>query len=160
MTNDMTALAQYIHPKRGVRFTAETFVRTKAGDDGTPSDTVVYADQVSDLYSGTKTKTWGIAEGSGQPIVLTFAQYLAKYVADHDYRTATDVRWNHVMDRGSSMDNAKQVYPNAKIIEYHFDGFEPQYDGMDWASLRLVLSQDAATKRWYLVGVIHDHWTP
>lgn len=160
MEQDMTALATYMHPKKGVRFTAETHVRPTADEYGTPKDNVIYADQIEALKGSKKLETWGIQDGSGQPIELSFDQYMAKYVADHDYRKATDVRWDHVQDHGSTIDNAKTVYPNARIVEYHFPGFDPQYGGMDWASLRLVLEEDATSKKWHLVGVIHDHWTP
>jgi hypothetical protein len=42
-------------------------------------------------------------------------------------------------------------------MEYHFSGFEAQYEGMDWESLRLVFIQEDST--WYLVGIVHDEWT-
>jgi hypothetical protein len=44
------------------------------------------------------------------------------------------------------------------IVEYYFPGFDPQYGGMDWRSLRLVFSDHGGT--WYLAGIIHDEWTP
>jgi hypothetical protein len=59
---------------------------------------------------------------------------------------------------GNSIDNSSEFYPEAKIVEYYFSGFDPQYGGMDWRSLRLVFSELNDT--WYLVGVIHDEWTP
>lgn len=159
MEKDMTALSPLMHAKKGTRFTASTHVRTQA-DDYTPADVILFADAIEDDFASDKSRTWGIEDGSGNPIDLTVAQYVDKYVADHDFRTATDVRWNHVQDRGNTIDNAASAYPNAQIVEYHFPGFDPQYGGMDWASLRLVLEQDATTKAWSLVGVIHDHWTP
>lgn len=159
MTKDMNALIPLVDPKKGVRFTPETHVRLTAQDAGGPADRVVYADQLLSESGSTKKETWGVADGSGEPIELTFEQYLSKYVADHDYRNAKDVRWNHVMDRGSSVDNAMQAYPDAQIVEYHFPGFDAQYGGLDWTSLRLVLQKNA-DGHWYLIGVIHDHWTP
>jgi hypothetical protein len=44
------------------------------------------------------------------------------------------------------------------IVEYYFPGFDPQYGGMDWRSLKLVFSQ--ADGSWNLAGIIHDEWTP
>lgn len=31
-----------------------------------------------------------------------------------------------------------QVYPNGYFIEFHFSGFNPQFEGIDWESLKLV----------------------
>jgi hypothetical protein len=36
-------------------------------------------------------------------------------------------------------------------------GFDPEYEGMDWRSLRLVFEKK--NDIWYLVGIIHDQWT-
>lgn len=160
MRKDIAAFAAFMHPTNGVRFTASTHVRTAADAYGTPADQRLFADTVAAAYTSQQSRVWGIEDGSGNPIDLTAEQYFDKYVWDHDYRAAPDVRWNHVQDRGSTIDNAAAVYPGAQIVEYHFPGFEPQYGGMDWSSLRLVLQQDAATKRWHVAGVIHDHWTP
>jgi hypothetical protein len=42
-------------------------------------------------------------------------------------------------------------------VEYYFPGFEAQYEGMDWKSLRLVFEQHQGS--WKLVGIIHNEWT-
>lgn len=160
MEQDMNALAPHMHPTKGTRFTAATHVRTAPDAYGTPADEKLFGDTLAAAYASTQSRTWGIEDGSGNPIDLTVAQYFDKYVANHDFRTATDIRWDHVQDRGNTIDNASTVYPGAKIVEYHFPGFDAQYGGMDWASLRLVLEQDGSTKKWNLIGVIHDHWTP
>ncbi|MDD5470267.1 MAG: hypothetical protein PHO92_05750, partial [Candidatus Peribacteraceae bacterium] len=65
--------------------------------------------------------------------------------------------WNEPSARGNVLDNARDVYPGAQIVEYHFPGFDPQYEGMDWSSLRLVLEK--FNSEWRLVGLIHDEWT-
>jgi hypothetical protein len=43
------------------------------------------------------------------------------------------------------------------MVEYHFTGFEPDYGGLDWRSLRLVFMQDG--DEWFLIGIVHDEWT-
>ena len=52
---------------------------------------------------------------------------------------------------------AKILPGRAMVVEYHFPGFDPQYGGLDWASLRLVFQEFEG--RWVLVGIIHDEWT-
>jgi hypothetical protein len=42
-------------------------------------------------------------------------------------------------------------------IEYYFSGFDPQYGGMDWRSLRLVFIKDS--NNWYLAAIVHGEWT-
>ncbi len=148
---DWDALSTFVAPA-GVRFTPHTHVDVS-------SDVVLTQAEVANFASIPTVRTWGTAEGSGAPIEMSNTQYLARYVWDHDYRTAPDVRWNHVQDRGSVIDNVQQVYPGASVVEYNFPGFDEQYGGMDWRSLRLVLAQDDDGD-WVLYGVIHDEWAP
>jgi hypothetical protein len=42
-------------------------------------------------------------------------------------------------------------------VEYHFSGFDKKFEGMDWASLKLVFEN--SNNEWYLVGIVHDQWT-
>ena len=57
----------------------------------------------------------------------------------------------------NTINNIAEVYPNAVTIEYHFEGFDPTFAGLDWRSLRLVLEE--REDAWYLVGIAHDEWT-
>ncbi|HUM37898.1 MAG TPA: hypothetical protein PLQ85_13585, partial [Anaerolineae bacterium] len=100
---------------------------------------------------------WGVYDGSGEPIQLTFAAYYQKFVFDHDYTTAVAVSVNERLGMGNSIDNSQEYYPGAMVVEYHFPGFDPQYGGLDWTSLRLVFQEFEG--RWVLVGIIHDQWT-
>ena len=59
--------------------------------------------------------------------------------------------------QGNSINNIAQIYPSAVTVEYHFEGFEEEYAGLDWRSLRLVFEASGGT--WYLVGIVHDEWT-
>lgn len=88
---------------------------------------------------------------------MTFAEYYRKFVYDQDYIHPEQTAVNHRIGQGNTIDNSRQVYPNATLVEYHLSGFDPQYQGMDWKSLRIVLEKDAG--QWYVVGIIHDQWT-
>ncbi len=148
---DWPMLSTFVAPT-GVRFTPFTYVNVDSDRTFSPTDIASFgADQT--------VKTWGVQEGSGEPIALTNMQYFVRYVWDHDYRQAQDVRWNHVQDRGSMIDNVQDVYPGATTVEYNFPGFDPQYGGLDWRSLRLVLAQ-GDDGNWVLHSAIHDEWTP
>jgi len=58
---------------------------------------------------------------------------------------------------GNTINNIAEVYPQAITIEYHFEGFDPQFVGLDWRSLLLVLVEKEGA--WCLVAVVHDEWT-
>jgi len=49
------------------------------------------------------------------------------------------------------------AYPTASFVEFHFTGFDPQYGGIDWSSLRLVFENVGGN--WLLIGIVHDGWT-
>ena len=59
--------------------------------------------------------------------------------------------------QGNSLNNIREFYPGSYFVEYHFSGFDPQYAGMDWQSLRLVFLEEDGV--WLLVGIVHDQWT-
>jgi hypothetical protein len=146
---DMLALSGYVHPVNGLRFSPYAYVKD--------SDLVFPADKIAVLMSDSTQYSWGLYDGSGLPIDLTFAEYYSKFVYDVDFANAPQVELNQRIGVGNSMDNSQEFYPGAMIVEYHFPGFDPQYQGMDWRSLRLVFMDYNNT--WYLVGFIHDQWT-
>lgn len=150
-TSDWQTLSSFA-TETGVRFTPQTNVNITSDRVLSPSD-IAHFEHDETVY------TWGIQDGSGLPIEMTNTEYLARYIWDHDFRTAPEVRWNAVQDHGSMIDNAQDVYPGATTVEYYFPGFDEQYGGMDWRSLRLVLAQ-GDDGNWMLYGVIHDEWTP
>jgi hypothetical protein len=146
---DMLALAGYVHPGMGVRFSPYAYVQD--------SNLVFFASQIAGLLSDPTVYHWGIYDGSGMDINLTFSEYYAEFVYDVDFASAPQVGINQRIGMGNSLDNSLEYYPGAIMIEYHYPGFDPGYQGMDWRSLRLVFQSYA--DEWYLVGIIHDEWT-
>lgn len=147
---DMAKLSQTVHPDKGVRFSPYAYVNTE-------TNLVFTADQIRKLPSDEKVYVWGSYDGSGEPIELSFADYYNKFVYDKDFLHAKEIGYNKILGKGNSLINISEVYPEAKFVEYHFPGFEPKYQGMDWESLRLVFEKKNSV--WYLVGIIHDQWT-
>jgi hypothetical protein len=147
---DMEALSKVIHPDKGVRFSPYSHVDLK-------SDLVFSAKQIKDIKSDNKQYKWGIFDGSGEPIVLNFDSYYKKFIYDEDFVNAKQVGYNKILGSGNTINNSFEVYPKAIIVEYYFPGFDPQYSGMDWRSLKLVFEKKADI--WYLIGIIHDQWT-
>lgn len=108
--------------------------------------------------SAGSLRTWGYQDGSGEPIVRTVAEYFDRFVWDAPYLEEGSVAVDQRQAKGNSVDNAAEVYPDARIVEYHVPGRNPDSSGMDWRSLRLVFEEDEAG-RWMLRAVVHDEWT-
>lgn len=147
---DTEKLADAIHPDKGVRFSPYGYVDID-------SDLVFTAGEVKNLADDSKTYLWGHYDGSGEPIELNFQDYYRKFIYDADFINAEQVGYNKVLGHGNSLNNSFEVYKDSIIVEYHFSGFDPRYEGMDWRSLRLVFEKK--DNLWYIVGIIHDQWT-
>lgn len=147
---NMEKLASYVHPQKGVRFTPYGYVDLQ-------KDLVFSASQLPGALKDPKKLTWGAYDGTGDPIKLSFKEYLDKFVYDQDFVEAPQIVFNQIIPRGNSLNNIQEAYPGAAFIEYYFPGFDPQYNGMDWRAIRLVFEKKDNV--WYLTGITHDQWT-
>jgi hypothetical protein len=149
-------LANLVHPVKGVTFSPYTYVRPLQGAPG-EADLVFSADQLRGLWSDPTVYYWGVYDGSGEPIELTFPEYYDRFIYDVDFARPDIVGFGETVGKGNTINNIAAVYPNAVTVEYHFEGFDSQYGGLDWRSLRLVL--EPVDGVWYVVGIVHDEWT-
>jgi hypothetical protein len=147
---EMEVLAELVHSSEGVRFSPYGYIDKE-------NDQVFTSEQVKKLWEDETVYHWGQFDGSGDPIKMTFPEYYDRFVYDHDYVNAEETSVNKRLGQGNTINNSQEVYPNATIIEYHFSGFEEEYEGMDWRSLRLVMEKEK--EKWFLIGIIHDEWT-
>ena len=147
---DGAALAALAHPTKGVRFTPYPFVTAAR-------DVVLMRSDLTSAYADTKTRTWGVSDGKGDPITLTFSDYNARYVYSRDFVSAAKTAYNKPIGSGNSIDNTADVYPNAVLFEAYDPGPDPAAESFRWQSLRLLFEPDGNT--WYLVGVVHGEWT-
>lgn len=148
---DFEKLSNYVHPTKGVRFSPYFSIDME-------NDKVFTSQEVSNLGQSTEVFTWGRFDGSGESIDLNFNDYYDKFIYDQDYMNPHMIGGiNHPIGKGNALDNIDEKYPDGKYVEYHFTGIDPQYDGMDWRSLRLVFEEYEG--KWYLVGVVHGEWT-
>jgi len=147
---DIQELATYIHPEVGLRFSPYTYVDTTRDRKMLPAE-LIHAHQDSIVL------LWGYHDGSGKPINLTLKEYIKNFVYDADFLNAKEVGYQRIIAHGNMKNNSFAMYRDAKIIEFHFPGFEEKYNGMDWKSLKLVFKE--FDNRWYLIGIIHDQWT-
>jgi hypothetical protein len=150
------AVARVVQPGKGVRFSPYAYVRAAPGAPE-DLDRVVRADEIEALAVDPTIYRWGRFDGTGDPIDLDFAGYVDRFVYDADYAQPHTVGYDERVGWGNTIDNTAEVYPGAVTVEYHFTGFDLQFGGMDWRSLRLVL--EVQEGKWYLVGIVHDEWT-
>jgi hypothetical protein len=148
-SQDMTALADLTDPSGGVTFSPYIYVN--------PGSLNFQASALSALPNDTTVYTWGTYDGSGDSMDLTFSDYYAAFVYDHDYLSPEIVSFNQLIGTGNMISNLSTAFPNTSYVEFHFSGFDPQYSGMDWSSLILVFNQQNGL--WYLTGIIHNGWT-
>ena len=147
---DFLALSRLVHPVSGVRFSPYGFVDVS-------SDKLLTADELAAVQNDESRYSWGSYDGSGEPISMTFGEYYERFVYDADYKSAEQTSVNGRLGVGNSINNAAEIYPGCITVEYHFSGFDPALQGLDWRSLRLVFSRHV--DEWYLVGIVHDEWT-
>ena len=148
--SDPERLATVAHPEEGVRFSPYGYVNLQ-------TDRILKRDQIRQMYVDSTRHLWGHYDGTGDPIRLSFSEYLGAFCYDKDFIEAPEKSYQKIINRGNTLNNAQEVYPDAIILEYHFPGFEPDYGGMDWESLRIVLKE--LNGQLYLTGIIHDQWT-
>lgn len=149
-SKDMDKLSAAVHPTKGVRFSPYSYVNES-------SDLVFSSKQIKEIESNATEYLWGNYDGSGLPIKLTFSDYYERFLYDADFINAKEVGYNRSIGKGNTENNSFQYYKNSIIVEYHFPEIDPQYNGIDWRSLRLVFEKLNDT--WYIVGIIHDQWT-
>lgn len=149
-TKDAQAISDLIHPTKGVRFTPYTYVSLE-------NDRVFNQQQFRNFFKDQQAYLWGHYDGSGDDIRLTPGQYYEKFVYGEDYINADQIGYNQVLSSGNMLENQFEVYDNPIVVEYYFPGFNPDYAGMDWRSLRLVF--EPYQNDWKLVGIINNQWT-
>jgi hypothetical protein len=147
---DGAALAALAHPTKGVRFTPYPFVSTAR-------DVVLMRADLTNAYTDTKTRTWGVTDGKGDPITLTFADYNTRYIYSRDFATAAKTSFNKPIGSGNSIDNTADAYPNAVLFEAYDPGPDPAMESVRWQSVRLLFEDVGGA--WFLVGVVHGEWT-
>ena len=147
---DLAALSHYVDPQKGLRLTPYTNINLK-------TDLVFPIADLPGLFSDNTLFHWGVYDGSGAPIDLTFGGYYEKFIYDQNFLAAPQIVFNQNLQRGNMINNFNELYPQGVSIEYYFPGFDAQYEGMDWESLKLVFEQTGVD--WFLVGIIHEQWT-
>jgi hypothetical protein len=147
---DYRTIANYVHPKMGIRFSPYGFIDTA-------NHQLLSRSTLSELAFNLEKVNWGAHDGTGEPILMTLPGYSKRFVYDVDFLKAKERSVNRTIASGNSLNNLTSVYPDCEFTEFYFPGFDPKYNGMDWRTLRLVFKKEG--KQYYLVAIVHDEWT-
>ncbi len=147
---DYKALSKFFSEKNGVLFSPYGHIEPAHAK-------VLKAKDFLESIQKNWILTWGNYDGTGDPIQLTVKEYLSKFVYNADYLNAERIAINETIGQGNSLNNLQEIFPSAEFIEYHFNGFDTKYQGMDWRSLRLVFENEHGKLR--LIAIVHDQWT-
>ncbi len=144
-----SAIAPFIHPKQGVRFSMYAYVDPK-------TDKVFSRAQFNQYLKAAKIKfTWGQQDGTGDLYITPLPSYLKTWVDAGKYKAIAPT-FNTFQGYGNSLNNLVQRYPKADFVEFYNGGSE-KYSGMDWQALRLVFEEYQGKR--YLVAIVNDQWT-
>ena len=147
---DAGAIADYTHPVKGVRFTPYTTVSTE-------NDMIINKEEMINFFKDENSYIWGYYDGGGEEIRLIPSQYYEKFIYSEDFMNAPEIGYNEVLSSGNMLENQFEAYDNAIVVEYYIPEINPEYEGIDWQSLRLVFEEYEGD--WKLVGIIHNQWT-
>lgn len=146
-SHQFAQLANEVHPTQGLRFSPSVYLQ--------PQDLKFSAAQVAGLGQNQTVYTWGIFDGSGDPIQLRFNEYYQRFIINRPLSPATQITYNQRVQRGNSLNNIKTIYPDSMTVEYYQPA--PDAQPMDWHSLILVFVPDKG--QYKLVALVHDQWT-
>ena len=147
---DADTISEHVHPEKGVRFTPYTYVSVE-------DDIVLTKEDMAIFFEDENEYLWGYYDGKGNEILLTPSQYYEEFIYSEDFVEAPEIGYNEVLSSGNMLENQFDVYDLPIIVEYYFAGFDPEFEGLDWRSLRLVFEEYDG--EWLLVGIIHNQWT-
>lgn len=145
---DFNKISSFVSTDAGLRFSSNSYI--------TKEDLQISKEQVPGLWTNEKKYTWGVEEGSGEPIRKTFAGYYTSYIYAKDFAKAPEIEVNKTL-RGNttSITNFKEIYPESVNVDFHFPNTNE--DTYDWATLRLIFIKE--NDRWYLHHIQQENYS-
>src|SRR3989338_1411180 len=147
---DAKQIAALVHPTKGVRFSLYGQVNETLNKKFT-------AKQITQYFNTNVKFTWGTLDGSGELMIMPLKNFIDNEFADQEYEHAPEILYDTIVARGNAVNNIKDVYPTAHVVEFYFPGFIEKFVGMDWRSIHIVLEEYQG--QWYVVGLVSDRWT-
>lgn len=145
---DYPALAGYAHPEKGIIFSPDAYVDYN-------EDSVFKAEQIEAF--GTDTiYDWGYYDVSNDPLKLTANEYFSHYVYNKEFLSCRQIGINSIIWSGNCPENTAEAFPNGIFVDFHDEGTE-ELDGIDWASLKIVMEYYNGTYK--VVAIINSGYT-
>lgn len=145
------ALSRIAHPEFGVVFTPYPTVSLA-------TNKCFQAEQIAAFGADNAVYVWGVYDGSGEPIEMTAANYLAEYVLSRDYQSASIIGVNKIIKSGNALENIMDVFPDVVFVDFHIPGDErDSTEDFNWTSLRLGF-EEYEGKLWLTV-ILNSKWT-
>ncbi len=114
-------------------------------------------DDVSELKTATATYLFGYTDGKGDPINMTTAQFIDRWIYTHDYEKAPQVGVNKILGQGNSLNSIIEDVSPREFVAFHYPEIDPKYEGMDWTTIYLIF--DKAGSQYKLRAIAKDNWT-
>lgn len=149
-TGDYAALANAAHPDYGVVFSPRATVTLSANRTFMPEQIAAFGDDA-------KVYVWGVRDGSGEPIEMTPAEYIAGFINCKDYSSASVLGVNHIVRSGNALENITEVFPGVQFVDFYMSGDKDSAENLGWSSLRIGFEEYEGQLR--LTVIIHSEWT-
>ena len=148
---DFQALSLAAHPEYGVVFSPYATITLSKSK-------CFQSEQIALFGSDTNAYVWGVYAGSGEPIEMTVADYLAQFVLYRDYSASAILGVNRIVRKGNALENITDVFPNLQFVDFHIPG-NADNDGEDcaWSSLRLGFEEYDGSL--WLTVILSSRWT-
>lgn len=146
---NMEDIAPLVHPEKGLTFSPYVYIE---------EDAIVF-DQadVAGILNSDEVFIWGHYDGEGSPIETTSREYFGGFLGMDPFLNADEVLIDDPQERGNTVNNIMDVFPDARIMEYYKDGTDANA-GMDWESIIFVYEPDDSGEL-KLVAIVRDMWT-
>jgi hypothetical protein len=142
-------LSVFVHSDKGVLFSPYAHIEDNA--------VTFKQEDLLHFFHFEEEYTWGVRDGSGEPIKLIPSEYYDEFIYDASYHQADEVVYNPEQARGNTIKNIKDKFPNSQVVEYYVKGTE-ENGNMDWKALNLVFEK-SSNNEWKLIAIVHDQWT-
>ncbi|MCP4427429.1 MAG: hypothetical protein GY803_23315 [Chloroflexi bacterium] len=142
---DGALLAQHIHPERGLRIRHAWW---------NPEIKINQA-EARHIFASSTNYDWGVQDGSGNPIVGSFAQEILPMLQE-DLAPATEVGCNEILHGGTAgYVRLPEGYEQVRVMALHHPGTE-EFAGMDWGTWAVGIEQWQG--KYYLSFLVHFAW--
>lgn len=154
-SKDYAALADLVHPEKGVRFSIN-------GSIVLETDVVLSQTDFKSKAIGGKSVTWGVEDGSAAPMVMTVSTFMDRFNKDFENpvrsgynERVTGFGIKEPPQKGVKiLEGGESIYAGSEFVEYYFEGSSGQE--FDWNSFVLIFEMYQG--KYYLVGVLHNYW--